>query len=68
MSSKYQLSITTPSQSVTPTKPELSSEQAYEKPDLFLVGSATELLQGPMMNATYRDCHNSGSSYDPQPC
>lgn len=55
-------------QPVEPSPSEQAVRPSYTKPELFLVAPATQLLQGPMISATYRDCSNSGYSYDPQPC
>ena len=35
----------------------------YQAPDLFTMGTAIELIQGPMYSATYRDVTNSGYTY-----
>lgn len=68
MSRERPTSLEAPSQAAELAKREPNFGPAYVKPELFRVASATELLRGPMLNATYRDCHNSGTSYDPQPC
>ncbi len=53
---------------MTLTERNESSNKTYSVPDLFEIGSATKLLQGPMMNQPYRDCSNDGTSGWSQPC
>ncbi len=43
-------------------------KKGYSTPELFDIGSATKLIQGPMINQPYRDCSNDGTSGWPQPC
>ncbi len=41
---------------------------SYSTPDLFEIGSATDVLRGPMISQPYRDCSNPGTSGWTQPC
>ncbi len=43
------------------------AETAYTSPELFEIGAATYLLQGPMVSAPYRDLHNDWYTNWPQP-
>ena len=39
------------------------ARKAYRTPDVVAVGTAIKLVQGNMINATYRDLCNSGYTY-----
>ncbi len=46
---------------------EQKANTAYASPEVFEIGPATELLQGPMVSAPYRDLHNDWYTNWPQP-